>query len=100
LGWRVTRFDPPGCFCLGCNACTDCRSARRISARCFSSRLCCRAAKRDRAKQSLHPVVVVSAAEMRLAGVGMFGTYAYLAMAASALGGGAIVAGARRLGRA
>lgn len=96
LGWRVTWFDPPGCFCLG----SDCCSTRRISARCFSSRLCCRAAKHDRANQSLHPVAVASAAEMGLAGVGMFGTYAYLAMAASALGGGAIVAGARRLGRA
>jgi PPP family 3-phenylpropionic acid transporter len=47
-------------------------------------------------------VSVVFAAEMGLAGVlvGSFGTYAYLAMAASALGGGAIVAGARRLGLA
>ncbi|MGZ8396987.1 MAG: MFS transporter [Rhodoplanes sp.] len=47
-------------------------------------------------------VAVVSAAEMGLAGVlvGTFGAYAYLAMAASAAGGAAIVAGARRLGLA
>lgn len=47
-------------------------------------------------------VAVVSAAEMALAGVLVetFGAYAYLAMAASAAGGAAIVAGARRLGLA
>ena len=47
-------------------------------------------------------VAVVGAAAMGLSGVlvGAFGTYAYLAMAASAAAGGAIVAGARRLGLA
>jgi MFS transporter, PPP family, 3-phenylpropionic acid transporter len=43
-------------------------------------------------------IAVVSAAEMGLAGalVASFGSYAYLGMAASALGGAAIAAGARR----
>jgi PPP family 3-phenylpropionic acid transporter len=47
-------------------------------------------------------VAVVFAAEMGLAGVlvGQFGAYAYLAMAASALAGAAIVAVARRSRRA
>jgi PPP family 3-phenylpropionic acid transporter len=45
---------------------------------------------------------VVFAVEMGLAGVlvGQFGTYAYVAMAASALAGAAIIAGAHRLDRA
>jgi len=47
-------------------------------------------------------IAVVFAAEMGLAGVlvEQFGAYAYLAMAASALAGAVIIAGARRLGRA
>ena len=45
-------------------------------------------------------VAVVGAAAMGLSGVlvGAFGTYAYLAMTASAAAGGAIVWGTRRLG--
>ncbi|MGZ8401857.1 MAG: MFS transporter [Rhodoplanes sp.] len=103
LRWTVMAFDPPALL-LPWLQCLHGLSfgATHLGAMHFLAHF---AAERQGATAQgdySTLVAVVSAAEMGLAGVlvGTFGAYAYLAMAASALGGVAIVAGARRLGLA
>jgi PPP family 3-phenylpropionic acid transporter len=103
LRWTVMAFDPP-VLMLPFLQCLHGLSfaATHLGAMHFLARF---AAERQGAiAQGDYSTVVavVAAAEMGLSGVlvGAFGTYAYLAMAASAATGGAVVAGARRLGLA
>jgi PPP family 3-phenylpropionic acid transporter len=103
LRWTVMAFDPPALL-LPWLQCLHGLSfgATHLGAMHFLARF---AAERQGATAQgdySTLVAVVSAAEMGLAGVLVetFGAYAYLAMAASAAGGAAIVAGARRLGLA
>ncbi|HEX5846978.1 MAG TPA: MFS transporter [Rhodoplanes sp.] len=103
LRWTVMAFDPPALL-LPWLQCLHGLSfgATHLGAMHFLAHF---AAERQGATAQgdySTLVAVVSAAEMGLAGVLVetFGAYAYLAMAASAAGGAAIVAGARRLGLA
>ena len=103
LRWTVMAFDPPAAL-LPWLQCLHGLSfgATHLGAMHFLARF---AAERQGAiAQGDYSTVVavVGAAAMGLSGVlvGAFGTYAYLAMTASAAAGGAIVAGARRLGLA
>ncbi len=102
LRWTAMAFDPPALF-LPMLQCLHGLSfgATHLGAMHFLAGF---AAERQGATAQgdySTVVAVVFAAEMGLAGVlvGQFGAYAYLAMAASALAGAAIIAVARRLGR-
>ncbi|MFY9624316.1 MAG: MFS transporter [Rhodoplanes sp.] len=103
LRWTAMAFDPP-VLLLPALQCLHGLSfgATHLGAMHFLAGFA--AGRQDATAQGDYSTViaVVFAAEMGLAGVlvEQFGAYAYLAMAALALAGAAIIAGARRLGRA